>query len=186
MIISGLDECGRGSLAGPLVGAIACIHEDLQSFLVRLNTPLRDSKKLSQNQRERIYKIKDDLPISYAIESISVAEINKQGITWANQEIFIRLFQKITSDKYLVDGNLRFSDPRVESVIKGDDLHPQIMLASVIAKVFRDQLMANLHLQYPQYGWDSNAGYGSSAHQEALRKFGSTPEHRTLFIRRYV
>ena len=186
VIISGLDECGRGSLAGPLVGAIAIIHTDLENFLEQLKTPLRDSKKLTPKQRQTIYALKDELPISYAIESITVDEINTKGITWANKEVFLRLVKRAESDQYLVDGNLCFSDPRITSVIKGDNLHPQIMLASVLAKVYRDQLMCELHQDYPHYGWSSNAGYGSSSHQQALLEYGPTPHHRTLFIRRYV
>lgn len=186
VIISGLDECGRGSLAGPLVGALAIIHCEIEEFLTRLNTPLRDSKKLTEKQRLSIYHLKDHLPITYAIESISVEDINAKGIAWANQEVFLRLVNRVQSDHYLIDGNLKFTDPRVESVIKGDNLHPQIMLASVIAKVYRDQLMSDLHNLYPQYSWHQNSGYGSTAHQMAIKEHGPTLHHRTLFIRRFV
>jgi len=186
MIISGLDECGRGSLAGPLVGAIATINTDINEFIELLGTPLRDSKKLTKIQRNKIYVQKDRLPISYAIESISVSEINEKGISWANTEVFNRLFSKINSEKYLVDGNIKFQNNHVESVIKGDNIHPVIMLASVIAKVYRDSLMEELHTEYPQYNWQNNSGYGSKSHQEALLEFGPTPYHRTLFIRNFI
>lgn len=186
MIISGLDECGRGSLAGPLVGAIATINVGIDEFLSLIKTPLRDSKKLTEIQRNKIYLIKDDLPISYAIESISVRQINNNGIAWANKEVFKRLFKKIKCDQYLVDGNIKFNKSKVLSVVKGDNIHPQIMLASVIAKVYRDNLMAELHQKYPLYHWDKNSGYGCKEHQEALLKNGPTPHHRTLFIRHFV
>lgn len=186
VIISGLDECGRGSLVGPLVGALAIIHTDIQAFINLLPSPLRDSKKLSTNQREKIFNLRDNLPITYAIESISVDEINTKGITWANTEVFLRLISKINADQYLVDGNLKFSNPKVTSIIKGDNLHPQIMLASIIAKVFRDQYMTNLHQQFPQYGWNSNRGYGAKVHTEAIKENGPTIHHRSLFIRNFV
>ena len=186
MIISGLDECGRGSLAGPLVGAIATINIPIEAFISLLNTPLRDSKKLSEIQRNKIYLIKDKLPINYAIESVSVEEINNNGINWANIELFNRLFNKLECDQYLVDGNLKFNNQKVLSVVKGDNIHPQIMLASVIAKVYRDELMTVLHQQYPEYGWKKNSGYGSSTHQEAIKTYGATPHHRSLFIRNFV
>lgn len=186
MIISGLDECGRGSLAGPLVGAIATINVEVNEFMALIKTPLRDSKKLTEIQRNKIYLIKDDLPITYFIESVSVDDINNKGISWANKEIFERLFQKINCDQYLVDGNIKFENTKVTSVIKGDNIHPQIMLASVIAKVYRDNLMSQLHLEFPQYLWDKNSGYGSSKHQEAIREYGATPQHRTLFIRNFI
>lgn len=186
MIISGLDECGRGSLAGPLVGAIATINIEIDEFLNLLKTPLRDSKKLTEIQRNKIYSIKDELPITYAIESISVRQINNHGIAWANEEVFKRLFNRVDSDQYLVDGNLKFRNKKAVSVIKGDNLHPQIMLASVIAKVYRDQLMTELHQKYPAYHWDKNSGYGCKEHQEALIKNGASPQHRTLFIRNFV
>ena len=186
VIISGLDECGRGSLAGPLVGAIAIINIPANQFLSLINTPLRDSKKLSEIQRNKLYSIKDELPITYFIESISVEDINERGISWANSQIFINLFEKLNCDQYLVDGNLKFENNKALSVIKGDNIHPQIMLASVIAKVYRDSLMTELHVDYPEYHWDKNSGYGCQAHQEAIRKFGPTPHHRTLFIRNFV
>lgn len=186
MTISGLDECGRGSLAGPLVGAIATINIDISKFLKMLKTPLRDSKKLTEIQRNKIYLIKDDLPITFAIESISVEEINENGISWANTEVFKRLFEKIDCDQYLVDGNIKFDNPKVTSVVKGDNIHPQIMLASVIAKVYRDTLMTSLHQEFPQYQWDKNSGYGCRSHQEAIIKHGPTPYHRTLFIRNFI
>ncbi len=186
IITGGLDECGRGSLAGPLVAVIASINIPIDDFLSLIKTPLRDSKKLTELQRNKIYLIKDELPITYFIESISVEDINEKGISWANTQIFINLFNKINCDQYFVDGNIKFNNSRVTSVIKGDNTYPEIMLASVIAKVFRDNLMSDLHNEFPQYQWDKNSGYGSKVHQEAIKEFGPCPHHRTLFIRNFL
>lgn len=181
MIICGLDECGRGSLAGPLVAAAVTIHTDIQQFPTLLPVPLRDSKKLTDIQKNKIYDIRKQLPITYKIEEISVAEINEKGIGWANKEIFERLMKKIKARVYIIDGNLKFLDRHVQTLIKGDDKCYQVMLASIIGKVYRDNLLKKIHKDFPQYGWDKNAGYGSASHIQALRDHGLTPHHRIQF-----
>ena len=177
-----MDECGRGSLAGPLVAASAIIKIDIDIFIASLPAPLRDSKKLSHLQRQKIVNAISPLTVDFQIESISVEEINAHGIGWANQIVFERLIQKSNSDQYIVDGNLKFSDPRAISIIKADSLHPEVMLASIIAKEFRDNLLSQLDIDFPVYGWKSNAGYGSSEHIQALKIHGATPHHRLQFI----
>ena len=176
-----MDECGRGSLAGPLVAASAIIKIDIDIFIASLPAPLRDSKKLSHLQRQKIVNAISPLTVDFQIESISVEEINAHGIGWANQIVFERLIQKSNSDQYIVDGNLKFSDPRAISIIKADSLHPEVMLASIIAKEFRDNLLCQLDVDFPLYGWKSNAGYGSSTHIQALKNHGITPHHRIQF-----
>ena len=182
MTICGMDECGRGSLAGPLVAASAIINIDIDLFIASLPAPLRDSKKLSHLQRQKIINAISPVTVDFQIEVITVEEINSHGIGWANQIIFERLIQKTNSDNYIVDGNLKFSDPRAISIIKADSLHPQVMLASIIAKEFRDNLLCRLDLDFPVYGWKSNAGYGSASHIQALKIHGATPHHRLQFI----
>jgi len=181
MIICGLDECGRGALAGPLVAGAAVISCSYEKLLDLLPSPLRDSKKLTRLQRQHIYDLRDQMPITFSIESISVDEINEKGITWANKEIFIRLSKQIKADQYLVDGNITFQEPKFTSVVHGDSLHPQIMLASVLAKVYRDHFMTSLHNDHPLFHWDKNAGYGTEEHISALHMFGLTPHHRKIF-----
>jgi ribonuclease HII len=183
MIICGLDECGRGSLAGPLLAGAVVFLSPLQEILSLLPAPLRDSKKLTKIQRHKIYNIRDRLPIIYKTESISVADINTHGISWANKEIFLRLTDKIKADRYLVDGNIKFTEPNIESVIRGDSLHPEIMLASVLAKVERDLLMSTLHLEYPLYHWAKNSGYGTAEHINSLKIHGVSPLHRLVFAK---
>jgi len=181
MTICGLDECGRGSLAGPLVAASAVILIDIDNFISQLPAPLRDSKKLSHLQRQKIVDFISTSNVDFQIESISVEEINKNGIGWANKIVFERLIAKSNYDKYIIDGNIKFPSAKIESVIKADSLYPQVMLASIIAKEFRDRHLKDLHIHFPQYCWDSNAGYGSPNHIQALKDFGLTPHHRKQF-----
>lgn len=182
MKICGLDECGRGSFAGPLVAAAVIIDTDLETFLSRLPVPLRDSKKLTETQRNKIVSLLPNLPLIYQTEEVSVSEINQFGIGWANKIIFERLIEKMKANLYIIDGNLKFTNKKIKTLIKGDDKCYPVMLASVIAKVHRDKLMTNLHLDYPNYSWDKNSGYGTPAHIQALLKHGSTLHHRTQFI----
>jgi len=181
MVICGLDECGRGALAGPLVAGAVVLSDTYEKIVGLLPSPLRDSKRMTKLQRQHIYDLRDHIPITFSIESISVDEINEKGITWANKEIFIRLSRQIKADQYLVDGNISFQESGFISVVHGDNLHPQIMMASVLAKVYRDRLMATLHNEHPLYHWDRNVGYGTGEHISALSKFGLTPHHRQLF-----
>lgn len=186
MKICGLDECGRGAFAGPLVAAAVIINSDLESFPSLLPVPLRDSKKLSESQRNKIVSILKKLPISYVIEEISVSEINERGMGWANREIFERLISQIKAQIYIVDGNLKFSSPKVHTLIKGDDKCYPVMLASIIAKVHRDGLLSSLHQTYSNYGWDQNAGYGTGRHLAAIKNFGISPFHRIKFVNTYL
>lgn len=186
MKVCGLDECGRGAFAGPLVAAAVVINHDLDSFLSLLPTPLRDSKKLTETQRNQIYSIRSNLPITYMIEVVSVEEINKHGLGWANRIIFERLIEKVKATIYMIDGNLKFTNPSVRTLIKGDDKCYQIMLASVIAKVYRDNLLKGLHFDYPEYGWSQNSGYGTKNHLSAIRQNGITPHHRLKFVDTYL
>ncbi len=181
-----MDECGRGAFAGPLVAAAVVINGDLESLLSSLPAPLRDSKKLTEIQRNKIFAQKKKLPILYKIEEVSVEEINEHGMGWANKIIFERLMTKVKATIYIVDGNLKFSNPAVRTLIKGDDKCYQVMLASIIAKVYRDNLLSNLHLAHPQYGWNLNSGYGTKYHLNVIRQAGITPYHRTKFVDTYL
>lgn len=186
MKICGLDETGRGAFAGPLVAAAVVINYDLESFPSLLPAPLRDSKKITENQRNKIVSVLKHLPVTYAIGEISVSEINEHGMGWANRTIFERLVARIKATIYIIDGNLKISHPGVSTLIKGDDKCYPVMLASVIAKVHRDKLLTVLHHDYPEYHWDKNSGYGTEAHLETIRQSGVTPHHRIQYVKTYL
>lgn len=116
-----------------------------------------------------------------AVEEISVRTINTRGIGWANKEIFRRLKKRISADAYIADGNLKIAG--IKSIVKADTKIPEVMAASIIAKVWRDRLMTHLHNEFPHYGWQANKGYGTVLHLLALRKHGPCRHHRKLFIR---
>lgn len=175
MVICGMDEVGRGSLAGPLVAAAVVLSA--QKKVLRL----KDSKKLTSEKRNKIYKRIVLSGAIIAVEEISVNLINKHGIGWANKEVFKRLAKKISADKYIADGNLKLGR-KIKSIIKADAKIPEVMAASIIAKVFRDRIMDHLHEQHPDYGWQSNKGYGTKYHIAALREYGMTKYHRKRFV----
>lgn len=172
-IICGLDEVGRGPLAGPIVAAAV--------ILVKPVAGLADSKKLTPAQRQSLYrKIKNSGAV-IAVQEITVTLINKNNIGWANRELFKRLIKSIPADKYIIDGNLKIAG--ATSVVKADNKYQEVMAASIIAKVWRDRLMDRLHKQHPHYGWQTNKGYGTKYHIQALREHGPTKHHRKLFIK---
>ncbi|OGD03013.1 hypothetical protein A3H89_05545 [Candidatus Amesbacteria bacterium RIFCSPLOWO2_02_FULL_48_11] len=179
MKICGLDEAGRGPLAGPLVAAAVALNPKIKI------SNLKDSKKLNKLQRERAYKEIINSGAEVAVEIISARQINNQGIGWANKEIFRRLIKKIEAKKYIVDGNLklgRIKNSRVKCVIGADRTRKCVMAASIVAKVTRDRLMLQLHKEHPQYGWKINMGYGTSHHVEAIREHGMVKYHRSVFV----
>lgn len=185
MKICGLDECGRGAFAGPLVAAGVIINSDLETFSELLPAPLRDSKKLTELQRNKIYAVRRKLPIKFAIEEISVEEINEKGMGWANKEIFERLVRRLNARIYMIDGNLRFTNLKIQSMVKADGVCLPVMLASIIAKVHRDKLLSKLHREYPVYSWRKNSGYGTKEHLTALRNHGLSKHHRTKYVETY-
>lgn len=178
MNVCGLDEAGRGPLAGPLVAAATILNSQCSM----LN--LKDSKKLSNIQREIIYKAIIDSGSVIKTEVISAKQINNRGIGWANKEIFIRLIKAIDAEKYIIDGNLKIKvkNKNIKSVIKADTTRKCVMAASIVAKVTRDRMMKDLYKEYPQYGWKFNMGYGTKVHIEAIKKYGTVKYHRDVFV----
>lgn len=185
MIICGLDECGRGALAGPLVAAGVVLNQPFAILFSDLPFPLKDSKGLTPAKRQVINDYLKTKDITIVIEEISVAEINSRGIGWANRTVFDRIIKKLTADHYIVDGNLSLESAKthsVESLVKADTKIVEATLASIVAKVYRDNLMTSLHLNFPNFQWDKNKGYGSPEHIEALCLYGPCPHHRDLFV----
>jgi ribonuclease HII len=183
----GLDEAGRGPLAGPLVAAAVVFPADFVFSDVFPNLKFGDSKKLSARQREAVISLIHEFALTVKVESIPVDDINMQGIGWANRTIFERLILAIDADQYIVDGNLKLSNlgrkaRRVQSLIRADEIEQAVSAASIIAKVTRDHMMAELHAAHPVYGWNHNAGYCTQEHLQALRTYGPTAHHRHQFV----
>ena len=179
-VICGVDEVGRGPLAGPVVAAAVILPLD---FPEALQARIRDSKKMTAAAREKIYE-----PLMencrYAIAEASVAEIDALNILWASMLAMQRAVAGLKSDidMALVDGN---RTPKLDceacAIVKGDDISLSIAAASVIAKVYRDRLMQKLAREFPVYGWERNAGYGTSEHLQAVGRHGVTVWHRMTF-----
>ena len=183
----GLDEVGRGALAGPLVAAAVVLADDIHAQLGALAPFLRDSKTVPAARRAEIAQRLHTLALALEIVVIPVTEINARGIGWANREAFRRLIGRVRADEYVVDGRVLPPAPRgrarlVRCLVDADALVPAVSAASLVAKVHRDRLMAELHEHYPTFGWDRNVGYGTPAHLTALREHGLCCEHRTQFV----
>ncbi len=183
----GLDEVGRGALAGPLVAAAVILPDDIADRLGALSRFLRDSKTVPRARREDLALAIRAHALALEVVTIAVDKINRYGIGWANREAFHRLITALDADEYIVDGRVRPPAPpdriaRVRCLVKADALVPAVAAASLVAKVHRDSMMATLHGSYPAYSWNTNAGYGAAAHLAALRLVGACPEHRTVFV----
>jgi len=180
-IVAGIDEVGRGPLAGPVVAAAVVI--DPATLPAELAAQLDDSKKLSAAKRDRLDRLVRE-HCRFSVAEASVAEIDRLNILKATFLAMQRALAGlgVAVDHALVDGNRPPPLPcPVTCVVGGDGKSLSIAAASVVAKVYRDRLMGDLDAQFPGYGWASNAGYGTRAHLEALRRLGPTPHHRTSF-----
>jgi ribonuclease HII len=177
-LIAGVDEAGRGPLAGPVVAA-AVILDELHPI-----EGLADSKKLTALRRERLFDEIRAKAICFAIAEASVEEIDRLNILQATMLAMRRAVEglRLKPHLVLVDGNrLPVLSIRAEAIVKGDDKVAAISAASILAKVSRDRWCAGIHLQYPQYGFASHKGYGTVVHMAALREHGACPQHRTSF-----
>jgi len=183
MTRAGADEAGRGPLAGPVVGAAVVLTNEQMKLL--LNTGLKDSKKLSEVARERIFGIMNDIGVIWRARSASHKRIDDvnilQASLWAMKESILALPCEI--EYVIVDGNKAILglSIRQHTVIKADALIPEVMAASVIAKVLRDRTMKRLDKIYPQYGFAKHKGYPTKEHRAAIAKYGMSPIHRLSF-----
>ncbi len=183
----GLDEVGRGALAGPLVAAAVVLPDDMRERLGDLAPFLRDSKTVPLARRTQVADLLLTHALVVEVVVISVDDINARGIGWANGEAFRRLIGLVRADEYIVDGRVRPPAPskrssRVRCLVDADALVPAVSAASLVAKVHRDAIMAGLHARHAVYGWATNVGYGTPAHLHALRAHGPCAEHRRQFV----
>lgn len=204
-MVIGIDEVGRGPLAGPVVVCALAIMGKARIANRKSLPPLRDSKRLSEQQRLAWYEwIKNNPRIKFAVSRVYPRRIERLNISEAANLAATRAFLKVTKlfpppskegggvgggcDVFLDGGLYLRVDPRkyprlsASTIIKGDEKIPAIMLASIVAKVTRDRFMKKLHLKYPQYGFDRHKGYGTAVHLAAIKKFGPSRVHRATFL----
>lgn len=176
--IMGLDEVGRGCLAGPVVAAGVIFPENIQI------TGIKDSKKLSKKDREGLVDEIKAKALYWTIQEGDIALIDEINILWASIETMRKCaeFKNAKADYLLVDGN-RFAASLIphKCIIKGDDNSLSIAAASILAKVYRDDLMLELHRKYPEFDWINNVGYPTKKHKTALLEYGFTKHHRKSF-----
>lgn len=180
--ICGIDEAGRGPLAGPVCAAAVILPEGLEI------PGLNDSKKLTDKKRRELFPIIEEQTLAYGIGWASQEEIDDINILQATFLAMSRAVEQlnIRPDLALVDGNRAPTlDLPVETVVKGDSLSASIAAASVLAKVSRDDVMLRMAEEYPGYGFEVHKGYGTKAHYEALRTFGPSPIHRRTFLKKF-
>jgi ribonuclease HII len=184
-VICGIDEAGRGPLAGPVVAAAVVLPR--RRLPAVLKAELDDSKVLSAKKRKALFEVIRDCA-QVGVGQAEVDEIDRINILKATFLAMRRAVDHLQEgsglaiDCALVDGNQRPTlSCEVACIVKGDGLSLSIAAASVIAKVTRDHLMAELAAGFPGYGWERNAGYGTAEHQEAIRRLGPTPHHRRSF-----
>lgn len=188
IFIAGTDEVGRGPLAGPIVAASVILNLNYKSDK-DLILGIKDSKKLSASVREKLSKVIKSKALDFNIALINNTKIDERGISWCNNEVLRKAVDglKIQPDLVLSDGyavkNLNIDN---EFIIKGDAKSASIACASIIAKVYRDNLMREYSKEYPNYRFENNSGYGTKEHIEAIRKYGVCKIHRRYFLKNII
>ena len=181
-IICGVDEAGRGPLAGPVCAAAVILPKGLEI------PGLNDSKKLTDKKRRELFPVIQEQALAYGIAFASHEEIDEINILQATFLAMERALAQLSlkPDLALIDGNRAkdFGLP-VMTVVKGDSRSANIAAASVLAKVTRDEYMEKMALEYPGYGFEIHKGYGTKAHYEALRNLGPSPIHRKTFLKKF-
>ncbi|HCI57329.1 MAG: ribonuclease HII [Bacteroidetes bacterium] len=176
---AGIDEAGRGCLAGPVFAAAVILPRDFS------NAQLNDSKKLTAAQRDKLRLVIEKEALAWAVASCTHSEIDKINILQATYKAMHNAISKleIFPERLLIDGN-RFKNYKAvphHCIVKGDGLFASIAAASVLAKTHRDEYMLQLHHKHPVYCWDRNKAYATAIHVEAIKKFGLSPYHRKSF-----
>ncbi|WP_347839537.1 ribonuclease HII [uncultured Draconibacterium sp.] len=178
-IEAGCDEAGRGCLAGPVFAAAVILPQNFENEL------LNDSKKLSEKQRYQLRPIVEQQALAYAVAAVDNREIDEVNILNAS---FLAMNRAVTQleiepQHLLIDGNRFRTKSKIPytCMIKGDGRFYSIAAASILAKTYRDDFMAKIHQEYPQFAWNKNKGYPTKAHREAIKAHGPTPYHRMTF-----
>lgn len=178
--VCGIDEAGRGPLAGPVYAAAVILPLDC------IIEGLNDSKKLSEKKREQLFDVIQEKAVAYGIGFASAEEIDRVNILQATFLAMGRAYEAMGQDAdwVLIDGNRMPPLPvSGECVVKGDAQCASIAAASILAKVSRDRVLRELDSRFPQYGFAKHKGYGTKAHYEAIKKYGILPEHRKSFLK---
>ncbi len=183
-LVAGVDEAGRGALAGPLYVAAVILPADFRHPL------LRDSKTLTPHQRAEMASLLREAALAYAIIEVSVDEIERYNVLRATLRGMARAVEALPLKPTLVRIDGRHAPSlqgyRTEAHVNGDAIWPEIAAASILAKTARDACMINLHSQYPHYCWDQNKGYPTIQHREALRLYGPSRHHRPSFLKKIL
>jgi len=182
-LIAGVDEAGRGPLAGPVVAAAVLFDSDV--YIEGIN----DSKKLSEKERTRLFNIITEKSLSFSYSIIQPDEIDKINILQASLLAMKQSINKlqIQPNLILIDGNKSFEHSiKSEAIVKGDAKSFSIAAASIIAKVIRDEIMINLSNNFPIYNWSKNKGYPTKEHIQTIRKYGYTSIHRKTFLKKIL
>ncbi len=183
-LIAGIDEAGRGAIAGPVYAAAVILSLHEPASIAELGQ-VDDSKKKTANQREDLYELIKENVLAYGVGAASASTIDREGIISANALAMMEAVSKLEPQAVylLIDGRMRLKSLSIpqESIIRGDSISLSIAAASILAKVSRDRHMASLARRYPRYGLDRNKGYCTPEHVAALEKHGPCPEHRHSF-----
>ncbi len=172
MNLCGIDEAGRGPIAGPLVMAGVILHRDIEG--------LRDSKVLSEKKREQLFE-KIIVGSAFHIVRFSAVQIDEMGISKCLNMGLKEIMHTLESDDFLFDGNTTFGVSGLRTMVKADAKIDEVSAASILAKVTRDREMVTFALQFPEYGFEGHKGYGTAAHVEAIRQYGYCEIHRRSF-----
>lgn len=172
MNLCGIDEAGRGPLAGPLTIAGVILHQPIAG--------LNDSKKLTERKREALYALICE-NATYHIARFTAEQIDELGLSICLATGLREIMAAIGEADYLYDGNSKFGVSGIRTMVKADATIPEVSAASILAKVTRDREMVELSALYPQFGFEGHKGYGSAAHIEAIRQYGYCEIHRKTF-----
>ena len=194
--VIGVDEVGRGPLAGPVAVGAVCIYSEYSAKLKKLFPVVRDSKKLTPKMRDvwsaRVRDAEELGYLSYTVTFVAPSVIDKKGLSYAIRTALKKSLEAIEHEavntKVLLDGGLYapLYYLNQETIIKGDEKELVIALASIVAKVARDARLVSLSKKFPEYGFEKHKGYGTRAHYAAIKKNGITPHHRKSFLKGVV